>query len=207
MPASPIPRAYRAAMSLCRPVLARLGRLDVAGLDVLPASGPVLVVANHDSYWDPVAVGVAALRRRQVRALAKDSLWRVPGLRPILDGMGQIPIARGGGDVDAMARAEAELRAGACIGIFPEGTRSLGRPLAARGGVGRLARAVPEAVVVCVAVTGTVDVVKLTRRHHARVEFFAPRDGRIQPGESDRDFAARLLAQVRKRAPVVAAGR
>jgi 1-acyl-sn-glycerol-3-phosphate acyltransferase len=196
---------YRAAMTLCIPAVRWWGQLEVVDLRVLPESGPTLLVGNHDSYWDPVAVGVAALGRRQVQALAKDSLWRVPGLSPVLNGMGQIPIIRGGGDAGAMARAEEELRAGACIGVFPEGTRTKGSVLAARGGIGRLARAVPEATVVCCAITGTVDIVKAPARPRVRVEFFRP--ATVDMELSDRDLAARLLEEIRARAPIVAAGR
>src|SRR5262245_262629 len=95
-----VPRAmepspmYRAAMAVCRPVMA-WGRLRVEGLEALPENGPVLVVGNHDSHWDPLTVGVAAIRRRQVKALAKSELWKVRGLGPVLNGMGQIPIERG----------------------------------------------------------------------------------------------------------------
>ncbi len=139
---------YRAAMAACRPAVAAWGRLEVEGLDALPAEGPALVIGNHDSHWDPVTVGVAAIRRRQIRALAKSTPWDVRGLRPILDGMGQIPVERGGGDAAALSRAVEELRAGACIGVFPEGTRSRGEVLRARSGVGRLALEVPEAKLV-----------------------------------------------------------
>ena len=89
---------YRAAMGVCRP-FAAWGRLQVEGLDALPAAGPVLLVGNHDSHWDPVMVGIAAIGRRQIKALAKAQLWDVRGLSPVLDGMGQIPIERGAGDV------------------------------------------------------------------------------------------------------------
>ena len=52
-----------------------------------------------------------------------------------------------------------ELRGGACVGIFPEGTRSLGRTLRARSGIGRLAAAVPEAkIVLRRRATGTTDI-------------------------------------------------
>jgi 1-acyl-sn-glycerol-3-phosphate acyltransferase len=105
-------RTYRAAMTVCRP-LGRWGRLRVEGLEVLPTSGPVLVIGNHDSYWDPVLIGLAARRRRQIRALAKSSLWRVPGLAPVLNGMGQIRIERGAGDAAAMENAIEALREGA----------------------------------------------------------------------------------------------
>ena len=113
------------------------GRLEVEGLEHVPAEGPLIIAGNHDSYWDPVVIGIAAMKRRQIRALAKSSLWKVKGLAPLLDGMGQIPIERGTGDRDALRRAIEELRGGACVGVFPEGTRSLGRELRARSGLGR----------------------------------------------------------------------
>jgi 1-acyl-sn-glycerol-3-phosphate acyltransferase len=202
----PISRTYLATMGLCAPIVRGWGRLEVRGLDELPATGPLLLAGNHDSYWDPVAVGVAARTHRQVKALAKASLWK-PGLGPILDGMGQIPISRGSGDAGAMDRAVEELRAGACIGIFPEGTRSLGRELRARSGIGRLAAAVPEAEVRCVAITGTVDLPRVPRRPQVVVEFFAPRGGGLRPGEDHGAFAARLVEELRERAPRVVAGR
>ena len=119
------------------------------------------MIGNHDSHWDPVAVGVAAIRRRQIRALAKSTLWDVRGLSPVLNGMGQIPIVRGVGDKQALARAIEELRGGACIGVFPEGTRSRGEVLRARSGLGRLALEVPEAKLVCVAIEGTSELTGL----------------------------------------------
>jgi 1-acyl-sn-glycerol-3-phosphate acyltransferase len=198
---------YRAAMTACAPILHRWGRLEVTGLECLPASGPVLLAANHDSYWDPVAVGVAALGRRQIRALAKSSLWKIRGLDRVLDSMGQIPVNRGAGDETAMARAIEELRAGACIGIFPEATRSLGRTLRARSGLGRLALAVPEAEIVACTVVGTTDVPRFPTRPAVRVDFFRPAGGGLQNGEAPGDLAARVLAEIRGRAPIVAAGR
>jgi 1-acyl-sn-glycerol-3-phosphate acyltransferase len=200
-------RTYAAAMLACTPIVRTWGRLEVVGLQCLPERGPVLLAANHDSYWDPVAVGVAALGRRQVRALAKASMWKIKGLSSILDGMGQIPIQRGSADAAALERAIAELRAGACLGIFPEGTRSLGRRLRARSGIGRLAEAVPEARIVCCSVIGTTDIARFPKRPRVRVRFFAPADGERKPGESAGDFSARLLAEIRADAPIVSAGR
>jgi 1-acyl-sn-glycerol-3-phosphate acyltransferase len=194
-------------MGLCSPVVRRWGRLDVSGLEHLPASGPVLLAGNHDSYWDPVAVGVAALGRRQVRALAKSSMWKIKGLGRVLDGMGQIPVTRGAGDSAALELAIAELRAGACIGVFPEGTRSLGRQLRARSGLGRLAEAVPEAEVVCCAVEGTTDIPRFPKRPSVRVRFFRPAGGGPRPGEAAADLTARLLAEIRTHAPIAVAGR
>jgi 1-acyl-sn-glycerol-3-phosphate acyltransferase len=191
---------YRFAMTVSRPAAA-WGRLRAEGLEVLPAEGPVLVVGNHDSHWDPVMVGVAALRRRQIRALAKSELWDVRGLRPVLDGMGQIPIVRGAGDAEALRRAIEELRAGACIGVFPEGTRSRGKVLRARSGIGRLALEVPEAHVSLVAIEGTADLTGFPRRPRVRVRFFDPVGGQPRPDEDPGELSARLLAEIRDQVP------
>ena len=207
VPSERISPTYRVAMTLCTPIVRWWGRLEVEGLELLPSEGPVLLAANHDSYWDPVAVGVAQLRRRQVRALAKSSMWKVKGLSRVLDGMGQIPIERGRGDAGAMDRAIEELRAGACIGVFPEGTRSLGRELRARSGLGRLAEAVPEAAVVLCSIQGTTDIPRFPKRPHVRLRFFLPARAGLQPGETAPEFVARLLEEVRAGAPRIAAGR
>jgi 1-acyl-sn-glycerol-3-phosphate acyltransferase len=198
---------YRFAMRVCSPWVRRWGRLEVAGLDAMPASGPVVLVGNHDSNMDPVAIGVAALSQRQIRALAKSSLWKIPGLGPILNGMGQVPIDRGAGDAHALDRAIEELRGGTCIGVFPEGTISRGWTLRARSGTGRLALAVPEAQLVCVAVKGTVDFVRFPKRPRVSVEFFLPQGGQPAPGEEAAALSARLLAEIRARAPITGGGR
>jgi 1-acyl-sn-glycerol-3-phosphate acyltransferase len=195
-------------MAVLAPVIRWWGRLEVAGEQHLPTSGPTLLVGNHDSYWDPVAVGIAGLPRRQIRALAKRELWKIRGLGKVLDGMGQIPIDRGAGDAHALDTAISELRRGSCIGVFPEGTRSLGRTLRARSGFGRLAEAVPEAAVVCCTVTGTTDIPRFPRpRPQVKVHFFHPEGGGLQPGESAGEFGARLLEEIRRTAPIDAAGR
>jgi 1-acyl-sn-glycerol-3-phosphate acyltransferase len=198
---------YRVAMAACSPIVRWWGRLEVSGLEHLPLDGPVLLAGNHDSYWDPVAVGIAGLPRRQIQALAKSSLWKIRGLDRVLDGMGQIPIDRGAGDARALDRAIEELRAGACIGVFPEGTRSLGRELRARSGFGRLAAAVPEAQVVCCTVVGTTDITSFPKRPRVAVRFFTPEGGGLMNGETPGELSARLLAEIRATAPIVSAKR
>jgi 1-acyl-sn-glycerol-3-phosphate acyltransferase len=194
-------------MGACAPYAARWGRMEVTGLEALPRSGPVLLAGNHDSNMDPVAVGVAARHHRQVRALAKSSLWKSRLLAPILDAMGQIPIERGTGDRGALDKAIEALRAGACIGIFPEGTRSLGRELRARSGIGHLAAAVPESRVVLVAISGTTDYARFPKRPRVTVSFTLPAEGDYRPGEDPTEFATRLLAELRAGVPRTVAGR
>jgi 1-acyl-sn-glycerol-3-phosphate acyltransferase len=193
-------RTYRIAMTVNLPV-ARWARLEVSGAETLPASGPLLLIGNHDSHWDPVMIGFAARHRRQIRALAKSTLWEVKGLGPVLDGMGQIPIVRGAGDKQALANAVEALRGGSCIGVFPEGTRSKGKVMRARSGVGRLALEVPEVHVSCVAVTGTTDLTGFPKRPRIKVHFFDPVGGQPRPDEDPADLSARLVAEIRAIAP------
>src|SRR5581483_6007667 len=200
--------AYRGVMVASWPGVVWWGRMQVTGLDLLPLEGPLLVVGDHDSYWDTVATGIAAMPRRQIRALAKSSMWHNKLLGTVLTGMGQIPIERGSGDAGALDRAIEELRGGACIGIYPEGTRSLGRALRARSGIGYLARAVPEATILGVACNGTVAIPRFPReRPHVTVEFFEFDRPAIGPEESPQEYSTRLLAQLRSRAPIEVAGR
>ena len=202
----PMTRTYRFALGICVPIVRLWGRLKVEGLEHVPARGPMLLVGNHDSYWDPVVIGIAAIKRRQVRALSKSSLWKVKGLNKVLDGMGQIPIVRGTSDAHALDRAIEELRGGSCVGIFPEGTRSLGRTLRPRSGFGRLAAAVPEAVIVPVAVIGSTDIPRFPKRPRLEVRFLPPAEG-LRPGETPADLAVRVVREIRELAPIAAAGR
>jgi 1-acyl-sn-glycerol-3-phosphate acyltransferase len=205
--ATEVSPAFRRVMAISSPVVRRWGGLEVSGLEHLPPSGPVLLAGNHDSWWDPIVIGSAALERRQIRALAKASLWKYRPVARVLDGMGQIPIDRGKGDMGALERAIEDLRAGACIGIFLEGTRSRGRVLRARSGFGRISQAVPEAEIVLCSVVGTTDVIRFPQRPRLRVRFFRPAGGGLQPGEAVGDFTARLLDEIRAEAPVAAYGR
>ncbi|GAB2570841.1 1-acyl-sn-glycerol-3-phosphate acyltransferase [Paractinoplanes abujensis] len=199
-----IPPVYRAVMAAAGPVVRWWGRLEVEGLDVFPAHGATIVAANHDSSWDPVVIAYAARRRRQIQALAKASLWKHPVLRRVLDGMGQIPVRRGQADTDALEAAIRCLADGGCLGIFPEGTRSQGRQLRARSGAGRLAQAVPQARIVCAAVSGTVDIARFPRRPRLKVTFFEPRPA--STAETAQELSTRLTAELRAVAPVAAPG-
>ena len=194
---------YRLAMNVVTPAIKAWGRLEVSGLEHLPPTGPVLLAGNHDSYWDPLAIGLAAKDVRQIHALAKKELWSFPGLGPVLDGMGQIPIDRGKGDARALDTAVERLRQGACIGIFLEGTRSLGRTLRARSGFYRLAERVPEAELVSVSVTGTTDLPRFpSPRPHVKVRFFRP-----AYNTRDEDLTRLMLEEIRAEAPISATGR
>jgi 1-acyl-sn-glycerol-3-phosphate acyltransferase len=195
---------YRLIAALLSPA-ARWGRVEVEGLERVPPDGPLLLVPNHDSQWDPVLVGVVLRRRRPLRFLARANLWSLPVVGRLMTAMGQIPIERGAGDRDALAQAAEALRAGRAVCIFPEGKLSRGERLRARSGVGWLARACPEARVLLCALSGTTDYVRFPRRPRVRISFFEPAG---QPSDEEpAQLAARLLEELRARVPPAAAGR
>ena len=177
------------------------------GADSVPRVGPLLVVPNHDSQWDPVLIAVALRRRRQLRFLARANLWKMPGLGPVLYAIGQLPIERGAGDAAALERAAGALSAGDALCVFPEGRLSGGERLRARSGVGRLALGCPGVRVVLCAVEGTTGYVRFPRRPRVRVGFFAPAAGQPQSGEDPAQLAGRLLAEIRQRVPPAPPGR
>jgi 1-acyl-sn-glycerol-3-phosphate acyltransferase len=134
-------------------------------------------------------------------------LWDAKPLAWVFNGMRQIPIERGRGDTEALSAAIDALREGGCVGVFPEGTVSRGRPLRPLSGAGRLALAVPETHVVGVAVTGAVDIVRFPKRPRIRVEFFDPADGQPRPDETSIGLTRRVMKQVRADAPHAIPGR
>jgi len=180
-------------------------RLEARGLEALPRQGPVLVVSNHDSWLDPLAIAeVMMWRQRQVRFLARASLWKWRIAAAILDRIAQIPIRRGTGDAAALDAAVTALRRGEAVGIFPEGTFSRGRSLRARRGVARLAQACPEVPIVLAAVAGGTKLKRFPRRPRIIVELFLPAGGQAGAEEPPAELAQRLLDEIRVRVPPTA---
>ncbi|MGI8484392.1 MAG: lysophospholipid acyltransferase family protein [Thermomicrobiales bacterium] len=96
--------------------------LKINGLENIPKSGGVLIVANHLHNADPVAIAVACTR--PIHYMGKRELFEVPVIRSIIRFGGTFPIDRGHPDRWAIRRSEETLKQGIVLGMFPEGTRS-----------------------------------------------------------------------------------
>jgi 1-acyl-sn-glycerol-3-phosphate acyltransferase len=95
-------------------------RYRVNGREHVPASGAVLIVANHLSWFDPLLLSIIFPRR--IWYFAKIQVFNWPIVGWLCRVTGQIPVHRGEGDRAALERAIVYLRAGKVIVFFPEGT-------------------------------------------------------------------------------------
>jgi 1-acyl-sn-glycerol-3-phosphate acyltransferase len=150
------------------PVAWAFSRRKVRGGEHLPAQGGALVVLNHPSYIDPIIDAIYVHRLGRVpRFFAKSSLWKIPVLRSVLDGAGQIPVYRGTTQAGDSLRAGHEaLRSGKVVVIYPEGTLTDdpdGWPGESRTGVARLALAA-DVPVIPAAKWGTKDILDTKQR-------------------------------------------
>jgi 1-acyl-sn-glycerol-3-phosphate acyltransferase len=113
---------YDALRVLARLLVVLLFRLRVVGRENWPAAGGALACSNHQSYFDPLLVGLTCARR--MNYLARDSLFRVPVLGRIIKFFDSIPIDREGGGLAGLKETLKRLKAGEMVLIFPEGTRT-----------------------------------------------------------------------------------
>lgn len=132
----------------------------------VPATGPVVIVANHSSMLDgPV---VASVVGRRPAFLIKQEMFRGP-LGFALRRVGQIPITRGTVDRTPLLTAVRVLRGGGMVGIFPEGTRGMGDVAQVHNGAAWLARS-GNAVLLPIACRGTYRAPGTRRRWRPRVD-------------------------------------
>lgn len=117
---------YAIFKTLFKIMFTLFNRLEIIGAENIPTSGPVLLVANHISNWDPPVLGSAS--NRQVCFLAKEELFKIPVLNFLLPAWGAVPLKRGRGDREAISKSMEILTNGKVLGIFIEGTRNRENP-------------------------------------------------------------------------------
>lgn len=112
---------YKFAKGLFTAIIKVLFNVKVEGLSNLPEEGPVVVCANHISWWDPPLV--CCLLNRPLHFMAKKELFGYPAFGFILRKLKAFPVDRRKVDIGAIKEALEILKRGDVVGIFPEGTR------------------------------------------------------------------------------------
>ncbi|WP_315784843.1 lysophospholipid acyltransferase family protein [Fischerella sp. JS2] len=108
--------------SVVSPMLHVYFRGKVYGAENVPLSGPLVVVSNHASNYDPPIVSNCV--RRPVAYMAKEELFKIPVLKQAIELYGAYPVSRGTSDRTAIRAALKYLNEGWAVGIFLHGTRT-----------------------------------------------------------------------------------
>ncbi|MEX0774403.1 MAG: lysophospholipid acyltransferase family protein [Phycisphaeraceae bacterium] len=123
-PDAPLRRAWWHLLhAFCYAWFALCYRHRAWGSPRIPRKGPVLYVSNHQSFFDPIIVGLAA-HQRAFHALARSSLFGHRVFAWLIRSLNAIPVERGSSDMAAMRKCIDVLQAGHALMIFPEGTRT-----------------------------------------------------------------------------------
>jgi 1-acyl-sn-glycerol-3-phosphate acyltransferase len=120
----------------------RLYRSEIVGKEHLPKSGGYILAANHLGWLDTILLPINL--RPQLSFAAKAELYKHPGLKQLLELTGTISVTRKDATLSQSRKfrqeAEAAMKQGRVLAIFPEGTRSRsGHLLAFEPGVGVIA--------------------------------------------------------------------
>ena len=139
----------------------------------MPASGPVLILANHASYLDPPVIGGAL--PRHIFYLARRSLFRNPLFRKLIRSVNAIPVDQENNSVSGLKSSVEVLKRGEPLLVFPEGTRS---PTGEMGpfmpGVHLILKKCPEAMVLPVGVSGAHEALSLKSKLPTFSPMFLP---------------------------------
>jgi 1-acyl-sn-glycerol-3-phosphate acyltransferase len=167
-------------------------------------NGPLLIIANHKSYLDPLLMGTGLpffSKLYPLRFMAKDCFFKSPIRKLIFRAIGSFPSYAGQGLDKSLKKPAKLLKHNKTVVFFPEGIcirdESLGK---ARRGVGVLARQFPDIPILPIAITGSQNVVPaLLRFRRARVRVKIGKPFRYSDLEiNGNDAAIQLMKQVEK---------
>jgi 1-acyl-sn-glycerol-3-phosphate acyltransferase len=111
---------YSVARRLSSVLLHTLFRMRVGGRDNIPAEGPLVVVANHESFLDGFVVGVV-LKKRHATFLAAPWLYSRPLVSGFVRRIGAMPAYGEGNEVAALRESIRILQRGGTVALFPQG--------------------------------------------------------------------------------------
>ncbi|GAA2979506.1 lysophospholipid acyltransferase family protein [Streptomyces lactacystinicus] len=125
-------------LSLLRPLAERYFRIDVQGVEHIPAEGGALIVANHsgtiplDALMTQVVIHDHHPARRHLRMLAADLVFVLPGVNELA--------RKAGHTLACNEDAQALLERGEVVGVWPEGFKGIGKPFSERYKLQRFGR-------------------------------------------------------------------
>lgn len=108
--------------SVVNPIFYTYFQGNVYGAEKVPKNGPLIIVCNHASVFDPPLIAPAI--RRPIAYMAKQELFDVPLLKQLITGLGAYPVNRQGSDRTAIKNAIKSIKNGWAAGIFIGGTRT-----------------------------------------------------------------------------------
>lgn len=185
---------YRAARRFFWLWFVLLCRVRVRGRQHVPASGPCLIVANHQSYFDiPL---VAAATRRHVCFVARETLAKSRPIAFLIKWCGAVMVRRGASDRASIRAIALHLERGDVVCIFPEGTRSRdGRVGPFKRGVALIARQA-RVPIIPAGIRGTLTIfgrdAKVPRPARCSIEFGPA----LSPERDVLDVAAAAVAEL-----------
>ena len=113
---------YRFCRRMLRTTLSAAWRMRIFGRRHEPTEGGTVYISNHQSFLDPLLVGMGL--NRPVHYMARDSLFRNPTFKRLIESVNAFPVRRGTADLRALKEAIRLLRQGGQVLIFAEGTRT-----------------------------------------------------------------------------------
>jgi 1-acyl-sn-glycerol-3-phosphate acyltransferase len=161
------------------PIIRLMFRPKVKGLENVPAEGPVILAANHQSFLDDFILPLV-LKKRKATILAKADYFDKWYTGWFFKAAGCVPVRREGGSasIAALQTAVDALKEGKLVALFPEGTRSPDNRLyRGKTGVARIALEA-RAPVIPVAIVGTYQLwpydKKLPKAGRTEIRFGKP---------------------------------
>jgi 1-acyl-sn-glycerol-3-phosphate acyltransferase len=141
----------------------------------IPLTGPVLLLSNHQSFFDPCIVGSGT--RRHLCFLARKTLFRNRLFGALIHRLNAVPVDQEGVAKEGLKTILDQLQAGQAVLVFPEGERtSTGEVQPLKPGVLLLIRRM-EVPIVIAGIAGAFDALPRTRHWPKLSPFFLPPTG------------------------------
>lgn len=178
----------RLALQFARPAAYPYARFEIRGIENIPADGPVILCANHRSYFDVSAMSIVVGKSgRTARFLGKKEVFDAPIVGQVAAAMGGIRVDRGTGSDEPLRAAAEALDGGEMVAMMPQGTIPRGPAffepqLVGRWGAAQLAH-MSGAAVVPVGLWGTEKVWPRAGRGPKMLALADPPIVRISVGE------------------------